>query len=184
MKMLEEIVIAGFGGQGVLTMGLIVSYAGMMENKEICWIPSYGPEMRGGTANCMMTVSDKTISSPVLSSFDTVVAFNQPSLDKFESKTKKNGILIWESTNIANGPKRTDIKAIAIPAADEAQKMENPRALNMIMLGAYIQTTGVVNFETIKKALKKVLPERHHHLLPQNEKAILRGMELAKQALS
>jgi len=182
--MLEEIVIAGFGGQGVLTMGLIVSYAGMMENKEICWIPSYGPEMRGGTANCMMTVSDKTISSPVLSSFDTVVAFNQPSLDKFESKTKKNGILIWESTNIANGPKRTDIKAIAIPAADEAQKMENPRALNMIMLGAYIQTTGVVNFETIKKALKKVLPERHHHLLPQNEKAILRGMELAKQALS
>jgi len=182
--MLEEVVIAGFGGQGVLTMGLIVSYAGMMENKEICWIPSYGPEMRGGTANCMMTVSDKTISSPVLSSFDTVVAFNQPSLDKFEPKTKKNGILIWESTNIAKGPKRADIKAIAIPAADEAIKLENPKALNMIMLGAYIQVTGVVELETVKKALKKVLPERHHHLLPQNEKAIMRGMELAKQAMS
>lgn len=182
--MLEEIVMAGFGGQGVLTMGLIVSYAGMMENKEICWYPSYGPEMRGGTANCMVTVSDKTISSPVLSSFDTVVAFNQPSLDKFEAKTKKNGILLWESTNIANGPKRTDIRAIAIPAAEEAQKLENPKALNMLMLGAYIQATGAVKLESVMKALKKVLPERHHHLLPQNEEAIMRGMELAKKVMS
>lgn len=182
--MLEEIVMAGFGGQGVLTMGLIVSYAGMMEEKEICWMPSYGPEMRGGTCNCMVTVSDSTVSSPILSSFDTVIALNQPSLDKFEPKAKKNGIIIWESTNIAKGPKRADIKAIAIPAADEAIKLENPKALNMLMLGAYIQATGVVKLETIMKALKKVLPERHHHLLPQNEKAIMRGMELAKQAMS
>jgi 2-oxoglutarate ferredoxin oxidoreductase subunit gamma len=132
----------------------------------------------------MVTVSDSAVSSPILSSFDTVIALNQPSLDKFEPRAKKNGIIIWESTNIAKGPKRNDIKAVAIPAADEAIKLENPKALNMLMLGAYIQTTGVVKLETIMKALKKVLPERHHHLLPQNEKAIMRGMELAKQAMS
>jgi 2-oxoglutarate ferredoxin oxidoreductase subunit gamma len=181
--MLEEIVFAGFGGQGVLTMGLIVSYAGMMDKKEICWMPSYGPEMRGGTANCMVTVSDKLVSSPILSSFNTVVALNQPSLDKFEPMAKKDGFIIWESTNISDGPKRKDIKSIPIPAADEAQKMENPKALNMIMLGAYLRATGIVDFEMVKKALKKVLPERHHSLLPMNEKAIQKGMDIAAEVL-
>jgi 2-oxoglutarate ferredoxin oxidoreductase subunit gamma len=182
--MIEEIVIAGFGGQGVLTMGLIVSYAGMMEDKEICWMPSYGPEMRGGTANCMVTVSDSRVSSPILSSFDTVVALNQPSLDKFTPKTKKSGIVLWESTNISNGPTRNDITSIPIPAVEEAQKLENPKTLNMIMLGAYLEAKGILKVDTVKQALKKVLPERHHHLLPLNEKSIDRGIELAKAAMS
>jgi 2-oxoglutarate ferredoxin oxidoreductase subunit gamma len=182
--MKEEIVFAGFGGQGVLTMGLILSYAGMIEGKEICWMPSYGPEMRGGTANCQVTVSDDKVSSPILSQYDTVVALNQPSLDKFQEKLKAGGILIWESTNISNGPTRKDITSIGIPAAEEAIKLDNPKVLNMIVLGAYLQAKEVVKFDTLKAALKKVLPERHHHMLPLNEKAMERGIELAKEAKS
>ena len=182
--MKEEIVFAGFGGQGVLTMGLILSYAGMIENKEICWMPSYGPEMRGGTANCQVTVSDDKVSSPILSSYDTVVALNQPSLDKFEPLLKEGGTLIWESTNITTGPKRKDIRSVPVPAADEAIKLDNPKVLNMIVLGAYQQATGVVKHDTLEEALKKVLPERHHHLLPLNEKAMNRGIELAREAMS
>jgi 2-oxoglutarate ferredoxin oxidoreductase subunit gamma len=182
--MLEEIVFAGFGGQGVLTMGLIVSYAGMMEDKEICWMPSYGPEMRGGTANCMVTVSDSQVSSPILSSFDSVIALNQPSLDKFAPMVKKGGVIIWESSNISEGPKsKDDIIIISVPAAEEAIKLENPKTLNMIMLGAYLHVKPIMKIETIMKAVKKVLPERHHHLLPLNEKAIRRGIELAKESM-
>ncbi len=180
--MKEEIVFAGFGGQGVLTMGLILSYAGMIENKEICWMPSYGPEMRGGTANCQVTVSDEKVSSPILSSYDTVIALNQPSLDKFEPLLKEGGTLIWESTNIAKGPTRKDITSIPIPAAEESLKLDNPKVLNMIVLGAYQEAKQLLKTETFKEALKKVLPERHHHLLPLNEKAMERGMELAKEA--
>ena len=112
-----------------------------------------------------------------------MVALNQPSLDKFEPLLKEGGTLIWESTNIAKGPKRKDITAVAIPAADEAIKLENPKVLNMIVLGAYQAAKGVVDAKTLKDALKKVLPERHHHLLPLNEKAMERGVELAKEAL-
>jgi 2-oxoglutarate ferredoxin oxidoreductase subunit gamma len=176
--MLEEIVIAGFGGQGVLSMGMTLSYAGMIEDKEISWMPSYGPEMRGGTANCITIISDSKISSPIISKFDSAIILNQPSMDKFESKVKEGGLLIYESTNINEISKRNDITIIGIPAAQEAMSMRNSRILNMIMLGAYLEKRSVVEFESIIEALKKVLPERYHNTLPLNREALERGAEL------
>ncbi|MAT58185.1 MAG: 2-oxoacid:acceptor oxidoreductase family protein [Melioribacteraceae bacterium] len=178
--MTEEIIIAGFGGQGVLSMGMILCYSGIMENKEVSWMPSYGPEMRGGTANCIAIISDKKISSPIISKFDTVIALNQPSVDKFESAVKPGGLLIYESTNVINPPKREDIEIIGIAAADEAAKMENTKVLNMIMLGSFLKKKPIIEYKNIIEGLKKVLPERYHHLLPLNEKALQKGMELVE----
>ena len=177
--MTEEILIAGFGGQGVLTMGTILSYAGMMEEKEVSWMPSYGPEMRGGTANCITIVSDTKISSPIISKFDTVIALNQPSVDKFEEAVKPGGLMIYESTNVLDPPTRDDIEILGIPAADEAAKMKNTKIMNMIVLGAFLQKKPIITLDNILAGLKKVLPERYHHLLPLNEEAMKKGMELA-----
>jgi 2-oxoglutarate ferredoxin oxidoreductase subunit gamma len=179
--MKHEILIAGFGGQGVLSMGMTLAYAGMIEEKEVSWMPSYGPEMRGGTANCIVIVSDKKISSPIITTFDSVVTLNQPSLDKFEKAVNPRGLLLYESTNMIVPPTREDIDILPIPASDEAAKLNNSRVMNMIVLGAFIGRTGVVQVTSIMQALKKVLPERYHHLLPLNEQALRRGMELSVQ---
>ena len=176
----EEVIFAGFGGQGVLSMGQVLSYAGMIENKEVCWMPSYGPEMRGGTANCIVQVADDEISSPIIGRFDTVVALNQPSLDKFEHAVKPGGTLIYDSTNIIEPPTRTDIDVVPIPASEESVRLKNTKIMNMIVLGAYIEKRGTVKIETVLAALRKVLPERHHHLIPLNETALNRGRELAR----
>jgi len=177
--MKHELLVAGFGGQGVLSMGMTLAYAGMVEGKEISWMPSYGPEMRGGTANCMVIVSDNKISSPILTMFDTVVTLNQPSMDKFEKAVKPGGLLIYDATSILRAPTRTDISVLALPASDEAVRMRNSKIMNMIVLGAFIERTHVVAVEGVMAALAKVLPERYHHLLPLNEQALKRGMELA-----
>lgn len=177
--MTHELLVAGFGGQGVLSMGMTLAYAGMIEGKEISWMPSYGPEMRGGTANCIVIVSDKQISSPIVTTFDTVVPLNQPSMDKFEKSVKPGGLLLYDSTNIISPPTRTDIRVVAIPASEEAARMQNSRIMNMIVLGSFIEQTHVVSIESILQALKKVLPERYHHLLPLNEQALKRGREIA-----
>jgi len=176
----EELIIAGFGGQGVLSMGMTLAYAGMVEDKQVAWIPSYGPEMRGGTANCTVIVSDTNVSSPIISSYDTVIVLNQPSLEKFESKVKPGGILIYESNNILNPPTRKDIDIYAIPATIEADKIGNKKTMNMIILGAFLTKRPLVSTKSIMEGLSKVLPERNHHLLPVNEKALKRGMELIK----
>lgn len=180
--MLEEIIIAGFGGQGVFSMGMTLSYAGMLEDKEISWMPSYGPEMRGGTANCITIISDSKISSPIISKFDTALILNQPSMDKFESKIKEGGLLIYESTNIREISKRKDIEIIGIPAAQEAINMKNGRILNMIMLGAFLEKRPVIKIESIIEALKKVLPERYHNTLPLNREALEKGASMAELA--
>lgn len=176
--MTHELLIAGFGGQGVLSMGMMLGYAGMVEEKEISWMPSYGPEMRGGTANCIVIVSDKRISSPIITTFDTVIALNQPSLEKFEKAVKPSGLLLYDSTNIITPPTRADVRIIGIPASEEAVRMKNTRIMNMIVLGAFLEQTRVVAIASVMSALKKVLPERHHHLLPLNEQALKRGIEL------
>lgn len=173
--MLEEIVFAGFGGQGVLSLGQIVSYSGMIENREVCWMPSYGPEMRGGTANCVVSVSDEPISSPILSTFDTAVALNQPSFEKFEPLVKPGGLLVYDATNIPLESKRTDIDVLAVPASDKANELGNTRMMGMILLGAFLAKRPVIERESILKALKKVLPDRYHHLIPLNEKALETG---------
>jgi 2-oxoglutarate ferredoxin oxidoreductase subunit gamma len=177
--MLQEVMFSGFGGQGVLTIAKNLSYTAMLEGKETCWMPTYGPEMRGGTCGCTVSVSSNPVSSPILERYTTVVALNQPSLDKYESKVKPGGFLIWESTNIHNAPKRTDIKTVAIPAYEEANKLGNPLMMGMILLGAFIQKTDAISIDGVLNGLKKTLPERRHHLIPLNKQALQIGFDLA-----
>lgn len=180
--MTEEIVIAGFGGQGVLSMGMILCYSGMIENKEVSWMPSYGPEMRGGTANCIAILSDTKVSSPIISKFDTVIALNQPSVEKFESAVKPGGFLLYESNNVIHPPTRIDIEIVGIDATKEAAKMKNTKIMNMIMLGGFLKKKSIIELSNILEGLKQVLPERYHHLLPLNEEALRRGMEMVEEA--
>jgi 2-oxoglutarate ferredoxin oxidoreductase subunit gamma len=179
--MKHELLVAGFGGQGVLSMGMTLAYAGVVEGKEISWMPSYGPEMRGGTANCIVIVADGKISSPIITAFDTVIALNQPSLEKFEKAVKPGGLLIYESTSIVIPPTRTDITVLPLPAAEEAAKLKNARVMNMVVLGSFLARTRTVSLDAVMAALQKVLPERYHTLLPLNEEALRRGMELARE---
>lgn len=177
--MTEEIIIAGFGGQGVLSLGQILCYSGVMENKEVSWMPSYGPEMRGGTANCIVIVSPEKISSPIVNSFDSAVLLNQPSIEKFEHTIKPGGLLVYEESSILNPPQRNDIEILSIPAIIEAQKLNKKQVANIILLGAFLEKRPLVKTENIISALKKVLPERHHHLIPLNENALGIGKKLA-----
>lgn len=176
--MKEEIIISGFGGQGVLSMGKILAYAALMNDLEVTWMPAYGPEQRGGTANVTVILSDSPISSPVLDTYDTVVALNQQSIDKFESRVKPGGTLIYDSYGVHHAPERTDINVVEIKAMDATLEMGNSKAYNMVVLGALLGLRPIVSGEAVINALRKTLPERHHHLIPLNEKAISRGMEL------
>jgi len=177
--MLQEMIFAGFGGQGVLSMGTLLAYAAMKEGKEVSWVPSYGPEMRGGTANCIVNISDQPISSPIVNAYDVAIVFNQPSLKKFEPKVKKGGILIWESTTIKEPPSRTDIEIYPIPAIEKAtHELKNVKVMNMLMLGVLLKIIAIVKKESVLQALKDTLPERHHHLIPLNKEAIDLGMTL------
>ena len=176
--MTEETIIAGFGGQGVLSMGMLLAYGGVIEDQEVTWMPSYGPEMRGGTANCIVINGDEPISSPIVSKFDSVVIFNQPSLDKFESAVKPGGLLMYEKEAILNPPTRTDITVIEVPAAKAAIELKNQKVANLVMLGAFLKAKNVIKPESAAKALYSVLPERHHKLIPLNEEALKKGAEL------
>lgn len=176
--MTEEIIIAGFGGQGVLSMGKILAYSGIMQEQEVSWMPSYGPEMRGGTANVTVILSDERISSPILTEYDTAIILNQQSMDKFEKSVKPGGLLIYDGNGISHHPERKDIRIFRIDAADEAAKMGLTKIFNMIVLGGYLKVNAVVKLENVILGLKKSLPERYHHMIPDNEKAILRGMEI------
>ncbi len=176
--MTKEIIISGFGGQGVLSMGKILAYSGLMEDKEVTWMPAYGPEQRGGTANVTVIVSDERISSPILSKYDIAIVLNQPSLDKFMPKIKPGGILIYDSYGIINPPTRNDITVYRIDAMDKAAELKNSKVFNMIVLGGLLQVAPVVSDKGVEKALKKTLPERHHHLIPLNMEAIKAGREI------
>lgn len=179
--MKKELIISGFGGQGVLSMGKILAYSGMMEDKEVTWMPAYGPEQRGGTANVTVIVSDKRISSPILSKYDVAIVLNQPSLDKFEDMIKPEGILIYDGFGIVNPPTRKDIHVYRIDAMDKAAEMKNPKVFNMIVLGGLLKVCPVVSTEGLNKALYKSLPERHHQLIPLNMQAVAAGMEIIKE---
>ncbi len=179
--MTEEIIIAGFGGQGVLSMGKILAYSGIMQDKEVSWMPSYGPEMRGGTANVTVILSDERISSPVLRYYDTAIVLNQPSMDKFEETVKPGGLLLYDPNGIIHPPTRKDINIFKIEGAFEASKMKSSKTFNMIVLGAYLKIKPVVKMENVLKGLKKSLPERHHHLIPLNEDAIKVGIEKVEE---
>ena len=178
--MKTEIIIAGFGGQGVLSMGKILAYSGMLEGKEVTWMPAYGPEQRGGTANVTVIVSDERISSPILSKYDVAIVLNQPSLDKFMPKLKPGGMLIYDSFGIINPPTRDDITVYRIDAMDKAAEMKNAKVFNMIILGALLKACPIVSTEGLQKALFKTLPERHHHLIPLNMQAVEEGRKMIK----
>ncbi len=175
--MTEEIIIAGFGGQGVLSMGKILAYSGIMQDQEVSWMPSYGPEMRGGTANVTVIVSDERISSPILNFYDTAIILNQQSMDKFESRVKPGGILLYDPNGITHHPTRTDITIYRIEGARLAAEMGNTKIFNMIVLGAYLKIKPVVKLENVILGLKKSLPERYHKLIPMNQAALTKGME-------
>ena len=179
--MKKEIIISGFGGQGVLSMGKILAYSGLMEDKEVTWMPAYGPEQRGGTANVTVIVSDERISSPILSKYDIAIVLNQPSLEKFEPKIKPGGILIYDGFGIINPPTRKDITVYRIDAMDKAAELNNSKVFNMIVLGGLLKIAPVVSTNGVEKALKKTLPERHHSLIPLNMQAIEEGGKIIEE---
>jgi 2-oxoglutarate ferredoxin oxidoreductase subunit gamma len=180
--MTHEILFAGFGGQGVLSMGMTVAYAGMIEGKKVSWMPSYGPEMRGGTANCIVIISDREISSPIVTQYDAVVAMNQPSVDKFEKAVKSNGVFIYDSSNVIIPPSRTDLTVLPVDVEREAIRLKNLKVRNMIMLGAFLNVCEVVHLSSVMKALESVLPPRYHHMLELNRKALACGEQLVIEA--
>jgi len=173
--MQTEIVVAGFGGQGVLFAGQVIAYAAMDNGLEVTWIPSYGPEMRGGTANCTVIVSDEEIGSPLVAHPAVVIAMNLPSLDKYEPTVKEGGLLVVNSSMVDRSPTRTDIHWVMVPGNEIAEELGDKRMTNMVLLGAMLANVPLLPLEAVEKSLREHLPERHHKLLPTNYKALRDG---------
>lgn len=179
--MLEEIIIAGFGGQGVMSMGQLLAYAGMYEDKHVSWLPSYGPEQRGGTANCAVVISHDSIGSPLVSSPTTVMVLNNPSFEKFEPMVKSGGLLIVDTSLVTMDSTRDDITIIKINATELAIELGNKRIANMILIGAFLEKTKILGMESIIESLKKVLSPEKHHLLEVNHQALMQGTVLVQK---
>lgn len=176
----EDIIFAGFGGQGVLFAGQLLSYTGMAENLHVTWIPSYGPEMRGGTANCTVILSEEEIGAPIVRYPTIAVIFNIPSMEKYEPVVKPGGLLLVNSSLVEAVSEREDIRALYIPASDIATELGNPRMANMIMLGALVGATGLVTLDTVAQQLDEHLSQRQRKWLEPNITALRRGAELGK----
>ncbi len=168
----QELIIAGFGGQGILSMGKILAYAGLHEGKNVSWLPSYGPEMRGGTANCNVIISEEPVGSPIISTATALIVMNQPSLEKFEDMVAPGGIIILDSSLVPVMPKRTDVKVFAIPATTHAYEMGNATFAGIILLGKFIGETNVISEDNFENALRSVLPARKHGLIPEEMVAL------------
>ncbi len=175
--MYQDVMIAGFGGQGVLLAGKLLAYAGMLEGKHVTWFPSYGAEIRGGTANCTVIISSEEIGSPVVQNPSAMMIFNDASFKKFEKRIKQGGQLFLNTSLVHEAPTRTDISRIEVKANDIADSLGDIRISNMVMLGAFLKKTGVVALDSVLAALKQVLPPRRHSLLPLNESALKRGAD-------
>ena len=173
----NEILIAGFGGQGILFSGKFLAYEGLIDKKEVSWLPSYGPEMRGGTANCSIIISDTPIGSPIVSNPDIMIAMNLPSLDKYEKETKKGGKIFIDSSLIERKVERTDVEAYYIPASQMASDENLPGLANMIMIGHMIKKSGIIPEENIEKAMQKVVPASKQNMFQLNMKAVKLGFE-------
>ena len=177
--MQTEIIFAGFGGQGVLFAGQLLAFAALDAGKEVTWIPSYGPEMRGGTANCTVVISDEEIGSPLVRNPRAAVVMNLPSLDKYEPMITPGGVLIANASLTNREARRTDLECVFVPANEIAEEIGNKRLINVIMLGALLSRLHVLSFDEIKVALENHLPERHKRLLPMNMEALQRGAAFA-----
>jgi len=178
--MQKEIIIAGFGGQGVLFGGQVVAYAAMDSGREVTWIPSYGPEMRGGTANCTVVIADDEIGSPLVKNPPLAIALNLPSFDKYEGLLQKGGTLVVNKSMVDRGPKRDDIHVILVPCNEIAEQIGDKKLMNMVAVGALLTALPELSLKDVEKALEAHLPERHKHLLPKNYEALKRGFEAAK----
>lgn len=177
----EKIIMAGFGGQGVMSMGQLLTYAGMIEEKNVSWLPSYGPEMRGGTANCAVIVSDKQVGSPIITNDATAaIVMNLPSLDKFEKDVEKEGNLLVNASLIEKKASRDDVNVYYIKANEIANELGNAKVANMVMLGAYLEITKIVKVESVIEALKKVFGPAKEHLVPMNKEALEKGAEAVR----
>lgn len=174
----QEIIFAGFGGQGILSMGKFLAYGGMEKDLNVSWCPSYGPEMRGGTANCSVIVSDGLIGSPIITSPDSIIVMNRPSFDKFEKTLKPGGLMIMDSDLISVEPTRKDIDVISIPAQTLATELGSKTIANMILLGAFVERTGIISKEDLLKALKEHGKEKFYAM---NEKAVNIGADKARK---
>ncbi len=171
-------IFAGFGGQGLLFMGKVLAYTGMLLDKQVTWIPSYGPEMRGGTANCSVIISDEEIASPIVNRPDILVAMNKPSLDKFGSDVKDGGIIFVNTSIIKDVPEFKNCEVIEIPANDLAMEIGNVKSANMIVLGALLQKLNTITIEDVLKALTEIVPAGREKILELNKKAIEKGLNL------
>ncbi|HAE59775.1 MAG TPA: 2-oxoacid:ferredoxin oxidoreductase subunit gamma [Anaerolineae bacterium] len=181
--MQKEIIISGFGGQGVLFAGQVIAYAAMDMGQEVTWIPSYGPEMRGGTANCTVVIADEEIGSPLVKFPPFVIALNLPSLDKYEPIMQAGGYLVVNQSMINRVPQRDDIHVILVPANEIAEQIGDKKLTNMVTVGALLATIPEIPLEALEAALKGHLPQRHQHLLPKNYEALRRGYQAAKAQL-
>ncbi len=173
--MTTQVLIAGFGGQGVLFAGKFLAYKGLLEDKQVSWLPSYGPEMRGGTANCSIIVSDDPVGSPIVSNPDVLIAMNLPSLDKYENEAVPGSVIIVDSTLIDRKLTRTDVKAFYIPATKLAKEMNAPTLANMIMIGKMIKESSAVSIDNLEDAMKKVVPPKKADLIGVNMQAVMLG---------
>ena len=173
----KEMIFAGFGGQGVMLMGQILAYAGMLEGQQVSWFPAYGPEMRGGTANCSIIIGDEPVGTPIVTEPSVVVAMNLPSLDKFEPMLHADGTLLINSSLIDRKPHRTDINTYYVPCNDIAQELGNLKVANMVMVGAIIAASGVVDIDSVISVLAKKIFKNKPQVMPINEQAIRRGLE-------
>ena len=177
----KTFIFAGFGGQGMLLIGKFMAMACMLDGKHVSWLPSYGPEMRGGTANVTVILSDRKISSPIAHEFDTAIILNQQSMEKFEPMVKPGGVLIYDTNGITRHPVRKDIEVYAIDATAECAKMGQAKLFNTMILGGYLKVRPVVAMENVMVGLKKSLPERAWKMLPANEEAIRHGGEIIRK---
>ena len=176
----EDIILAGFGGQGIMFIGKLLIHGAMNEGKNVTWIPSYGPAMRGGTANCTVVISDEAIGSPVITSPHSLIVMNNPSLDAFEPRLKEGGVLVMNSSLITRKVKRKDISVIRVPANEIASKVGDKRVANMVMLGAYVAHTKIVSKGKVLEGLRDLLGEKKRQLFEVNEKAFEKGMEFGQ----
>jgi 2-oxoglutarate ferredoxin oxidoreductase subunit gamma len=182
--MQTEIILAGFGGQGILFAGQLLAYAAMDEGREVTWIPSYVPEMRGGTANCTVILSDEEIGAPTVRNPKGALVFNLPSLDKYEPLVAEGGVLVANASLINRPFLRSDLSAVMLPANEIAEALGDKRMTNMVMLGALLERLPVLSIHAVEKALQNHLPARHKHLLGMNFEALRRGAEFAGQLVS
>lgn len=175
--MTTQLLIAGFGGQGVLFAGKFLAYKGLLEGRQLSWLPSYGPEMRGGTANCSVILSDEPVGSPIVSKPDVLIAMNLPSLDKYEDAVVSGGTILVDSALIERKVRREDVRVFYVPSTALAQQIGAPTLANMIMVGKFIRETGAVSYENLEDALKKVVSARHQDLFDINLKAVQCGYQ-------